>query len=46
MFWNINYYEYLGETPLSKAVRAGHADVVKILLAHGGNPNKKDMMGM
>ncbi len=35
----------LGETPLMAAGQMGHADAVKMLLAHGADPNVKDKQG-
>jgi ankyrin repeat protein len=38
---NVNATDEFGQTPLAGAVSAGHAAVVKLLLAHGANPNKR-----
>jgi len=34
-----------GVTPLMTAARRGNTDVVRLLLAHGGNPNTSDFTG-
>jgi ankyrin repeat protein len=37
--------DFTGATPLMHAATLGHDDVVKLLLAHGANPNAVDQNG-
>lgn len=43
---NVNVISYLGWTPLMLAVELGHKEIVKLLIAHGADPQKGKMVLM